>query len=253
MRSVGYILSIVLLAASWQLEGQIRIVPRQRLDSVVNPATEPCRLEFQPLSLGELPEQGGIWHREITWRNGESRAVVITAVKSSCGCLWADFSSEPVKAGTEGCLTVNYNPKGHPGAVEQRLFVYTNLSATKPSAVIRLTGRVVADADRAGDYPYACGALLLRSKEVHYEGGAELRVACLNGGAKPLKIVQDRYLCPAGVEIETEPAKLAPGQEGDLVIRFDERFQPRVGASVQLCFEGLNLPPRQRSLLLKVE
>lgn len=256
MRVLKHLLLLVSLVAPFFLEGQIRILPRQLLDSVQNPVAEPCRLQFptEPLQMGTISEQGGEWCGVVRWQNNEPRAVVITAVKSSCGCLRADYSAEPLKRGEVGELVVHYNPKGHPGAVEQRLFVYTNLSASRPSAVVRLTGRVVADTDRSADYPYACGALLLRTLEVRYEEGATLRVACLNGGKTPLKIRRDRMLCPAGVELATEPEVLAPGEAGDLVVRFTEQFRPRGDTMQMLCFEGVGaLPPRKRSLKLVFE
>lgn len=236
------------------LWGQIRLVPQERLDSVKHPPVLRSELLFPaaPIEMGTIPEQGGVWTTEVVWANrGERTPVVITAIKSSCGCLKADYKAEPLKPGEEATLKIHYNPKGHPGAVDQRLFVYTSLSAGQPTAIIRLVGHVQAAADRRGTYPYGCGALLLRQSELLYRGEPTLRVACMNGGAKPLRITEDRLFARPGITLHTRPEVLAPGEEGSLVILIEgePEFGPQGELSILL--GGLDLPPRMRTLRLK--
>lgn len=235
------------------LAAQIRLVPQERLDSIRNPQTFPSELRFsEPLiEMGTIPEAGGLWTRQIEWQNAEQTPVVITSIRTTCGCLKAAFSPEPLKRGEWGSIEVKYNPKGHPGAVDQRLFVYTSLSDRFPSAIIRLVGHVQADSDRKGDYPYACGSLLLRQNELRYTGQHEIRVACMNGGRGELRITHDPLLGPRGVKIETSPVVLGPAAQGDLIIRFEGEPEFRTDGTLQLLLEGLQLPPRMRTLRLK--
>lgn len=230
---------------------QIRLIPQERLDSVKNPPVATSSLQFPkaPLQMGEIAEESGLWSCEFTWHNGgEATPVVITGVQSSCGCLRAEYGREPVKRGEEGQIRVIYNPKGRPGAVEQRLFVYTNLSASKPSAIVRLQGQVRPAADKRGRYPKAFGALLLRRTEVWLpEGEREVRIACLNGGDGELRITADRLLTPQGITLRSEPEVLGPGAEGDLVIRVAEGI---ARGSYPVLLEGVSLPPRMRTLRL---
>ncbi len=233
-------------------EAQIRIIPHEFRDSVANPATvEQAAIRLpRLLEMGRIPEEGGVWSYRITWQNGEKSPVVITGIQSSCGCLKAEFDPQPVKQGGEGWLTISYNPQGRPGAVDQRLFLYTNLSASVPTAIIRLTGHVTPAADKRGRYPHALGTLLLRQTTCWSDGAREVRIACLNGGTSPLEIGADAMLSPRGVKIATEPAILPPGREGDLVIRIEGEFA--TGSRLPLCLEGLEVPPRRRMVVLGI-
>lgn len=235
------------------LSAQIRLVPRERLDSVRNPQTHPSELRFpeRPIEMGTLSESGGVWTTTLRWQNGEQTPVVITAIRTTCGCLKADFSAEPLKRGEWGSIVLKYNPKGHPGAVDQRLFVYTSLSPQRPSAIVRLVGRVEPSADRSGDYAQACGPLLLRQIEIPYTGEREVRIACMNGGKSPLRITEDRLLPTHGVVVRTEPELLAPAEQGDLVITLPERPAFRADGTLPILLQGLELPPRMRTLRLK--
>lgn len=242
-----------MVVASANSTAQIRLIPQERLDSVANPPIEPTHLQFPaaPIRMGEISEEGGLWHGEVVWRNGEKGTpVVITGVQSSCGCLRAEYDREPVKAGDEGRLRLIYNPKGRPGSVEQRLFVYTSLSASKPSAVVRLQGYVTPAADKRGRYPKVCGELLLRQNEVQMAvGEREVRIACLNGGDRALRITEDRLLTPRGFRVTTEPEVLSPGVEGDLVIRLGESMPRGV---YPILLDGLTLPPRMRTIRVQI-
>lgn len=252
MRRLCFLLLVQLLPTL--LWGQIRLVPQERLDSVKNPPICPSALRFpaMPIEMGTIPEEGGIWTTEVLWANdGENSPVVVTGIRSSCGCLRADYSAEPLKRGDEATLKISYNPKGRPGAVDQRLFVYTSLSKQRPTAVIRLVGHVRAAADRSGDYPCACGPLLLRRMEISCDGEPEVRIACMNGGKKPLRITVDRMFAPLGVTVSTDPAELRPGEEGDLVIRLDEDAAFRADGTLPILLGGLDLPPRMRTVRLK--
>ncbi len=235
-------------------EAQIRIIPQEKRDSVANPPTLQASSGLcfpEELSLGTIAEAGGLWQKEIVWQNREaSSPVVITGVKSSCGCLWAEYEARPLKRGEQANMTLYYNPKGHPGAVNQRLFVYTTLSATVPTTVLCLSGHVLPAADKSGRYPHICGPLLLRQSEVWTQGAKEVRIACLNGGSRPLTITEDSMWAPRGVRLFTEPTTLSSGQEGDLVIRIEGEFAPQTRLAIPL--SGLDLPPRKRTVWLGI-
>lgn len=245
--------SLLLLLLPTLVSAQIRIVSQERLDSVRNPQVIASKLHFpqEPIRMGSIPEQGGLWTTHFVWENrGEQTPVVITAIKSTCGCLRTEYSAEPRKLGERGSIKLLYNPKGRPGAVDQRLFVYTSLSSSRPTAIVRLVGHVEAAADRRDDYPYSCGSLRLRQQEPLYEGVGEVRIACMNVGQTPLRITEDPHFTPRGVRIFTEPAELQPAQEGDLVIRLQQEPDFREDGSLPLLLRGLDLPPRMRTLKL---
>ncbi len=254
------LLMVLLLGGLNSLSGQIRVIPQGLRDSVANPHIVPSTVRLLPTSechLGTIPEAGGVVTREVRWTNGgETTPVVITGIKTSCGCLRAEYSQEPLKRGEEGWIRLHYNPKGHPGAIGQRLFIYTSLSASRPTAILSVVGQVTPAADPQGRYPYqAAGPLYLRQETIRLQGEQEVRVACLNSGRRAIRVVEDPLLTPRGVRVMTDPEVLAPSAEGDLVIRVEEPSRFKDLSPLPLFLEGFGeeLPPRKRTILLLPE
>lgn len=252
------LLWLLLLGAS-PLAGQIRTIPQALRDSLTSPQTLQSGVRLLPdaeCRLGEVYEAGGVVVREVCLANLEEETpVAITGVNSSCGCLWADYSSEPLKRGESTRLQIHYNPKGHPGTVGQRLFIYTTLSASRPTATLLVTGYVTPAADKRGLYPYqAGGALFLRRMGVEFRGECEQRIACLNTGRRVLRVREDRLLTPPGVELKSDPEELAPGGEGDLIIRLADPALFGRSREINLYLDGLGeeLPPRRRMIPIRI-
>lgn len=249
MRRVAILLC--LLALSGNLSAQMVLIPQQVRDSVNMQTT----VADSPLvasnggkvAMGRVAEDGGVWNGVVTLQNKGDKPLVITRITTTCGCLKAEPESKSLAAGASCKLELIFNPRGRIGAVSQRVMIYSSLSDSKPAAIIEVTGQVIASADRASDYPYSRGALLLRSEKITVEGRGVVRVACYNGGDKPLTISADPLLSPAGVSVTTEPSPLAPKSEGDLVIRFEREIDDRDNA---LYLKGLDVTPRERRVEL---
>lgn len=153
-------------------------------------------------------------------------------------------------------MTVTYHPKGHPGSFDRRIFVYTQLSDKMPTAILHLTGTVIASELTDGDYPYAMGTLRLKQQSVRFarEGLQSERIECLNTGGKAMRPRCDDHLLPRGITLRCEPATLAPGAKGDLVIGFDPaQATHRPPAQLPLILEGPDVPPSGRTLQIRFE
>lgn len=257
MRARGWIVAFVATVAVATAEAQIQLIPRAKIDSARNVATADVGLRFEgsdTVDFGELAEDGGAWTGIVRWQNASEKALIITRVTTSCGCLKAETEQTKVAAGEYGELRLTYYPLGHAGEVAQRIFVYTDRSGRQPAAVLTVRGRVRAAADPSGRYPHSRGALLLRQTWVRFagEGVQTERVACMNGGAKPLRITADTLLSSQELSVRTEPAVLQAGEEGDLVITYTPRANMRSAAShtmrPRLFLDGLEVAPRERAI-----
>lgn len=256
MRACGWILALCAAVAVVTAEAQIRLIPQAKVDSARNVATEQVGMAFErtTIDFGELPEEGGAWHGVVRWQNAEREPITITRITTSCGCLQVENDRSTVEAGGRGELRLTYHPKGHAGRVSQRIFVYTDRSGRRPAAVLTVQGVVRAAADRSGDYPHSCGELLLRQTWVRFAGERVQteRIACMNGGAKPLKISADTLLSSPEIEVRTDPAVLQAGEAGDLVITYTPRASERSamphGMRPRLFLEGLKVAPRERAI-----
>lgn len=136
----------LMLVAGVPAQAQWHTVSRSRLDSLANPpmaeGREAMAFERTTVTAEPLEEDGGAKSYIFSWRNEGRTPLVITRVRSTCGCAVAAYDREPVAAGAKGTVTVTYHPKGHPGAFRQRIFLYTQLDDTRPTAILTLAGRL---------------------------------------------------------------------------------------------------------------
>ena len=241
-------------------EAQIRLIPQSKIDSARNVATTDVGMRFvsgTTIDFGEIAEDGGLWRGSVAWQNVSDKPLTITRITTSCGCLLAKYDRATVADGERGELRLTYDPRGHAGEVAQRIFVYTDRSGERPAVVLTVRGRVRAAADPSGRYPHARGTLLLRQTWVRFSGeGAQTeRIACMNGGAKPLKIKADTLLTSRELTVHTEPEVLESGAVGDLVITYTPTAkQPAKQPSAprmmrpRLFLSGVEVAPRERAI-----
>ena len=231
---------------------QIKLIPQSRLDSVANPRTVASSLAVEGggrVWLGVV-EESATAEAQVVLKNSGERPLVVTRTSSSCRCLAARCDERLIRAGESVTLRLTYYPKGHPGAITQRVMLYTDLSDVLPTAVVEVRGEVRPMADRSGDYPQSCGTLLLRRRSAVFAQSRTERIACMNGGEQPLRIVRDTLLSTAGVSLRCEPEVLPPGGEGDLVITLGEGSD---GRRERLFLDGVVAPPSQREIRITTE
>lgn len=252
---IGVLLSALSVVISVDAVAQIRIVPREKIDSIASPQTisaDVMAIEGgDRLSFGEIAEEGGLWSRTIKWQNRGEKPLVITRLTSSCSCLRAESGREPVACGKWSSITLHYSPERRGGYVNQRVYIYTNLSDKLPTAVVTLSGRVKPSLDRSADYPFSKGELLLRRDTISIELGEQVRVACMNGGKQALRLRHNGLLTEQGVTMHTEPRVLQAGQEGDLIVSASATIARR--GFVQMVIDGLSVPPRQRTVVVEIK
>ena len=155
------LLLTVALCAVQFVSAQIRIISQDAVRKAADIEVAESSLQFKPQSVdfGTIDEMSGVWHGSAKLRNSGAETLAITQIKSTCGCLKAEFAKRVLAPKEQTKVILKYYPRGHTGRVMQRLFVYTNSSESNPSAMLRLQGVVTASADRSDDYPYTRGAL----------------------------------------------------------------------------------------------
>ena len=256
MRGKGLIWAVAIIIFATlpnRTSAQIKIVPQQRLiESVESQTIKQSNLLLMggdKLNFGTIEELSGAWHGEIEWRNTGTDPIVITRINTTCGCLQVAAQDKVVERGAKSRFRVTYHPKGHPGVVRQRAFVYTNLSEQKPTVVLHISGFVTAAADHSGNYSYQRGALLLRQERVTFTKGKRAieRIACMNGGTQPVALSANPIFTPQNISLRTEPQRLEAGAEGELVIEYTPSPQDSEG-TIKLILEGLQVPPRERTI-----
>ncbi len=237
--------------------GQFHIVPRERLDSLANPAlasgAEAMRFTRKRINTGSIGEDDGPKSFTFEWQNVGDKPLVVTRVTTTCGCAAPSWDRQPVKPGEKARLTVTYHPKGHPGSFVRKIFLFTQLASNAPTAILELAGEVIPSARPTYAYPHARGNLLLKQEEIRFEEGSlgVERIECLNGGNDTLRVGIDTRILPPCVKAEFRPATLRPGEIGELTVRYDPSAG-RAPARVPLFLTGLGLPPSQSAVTIRI-
>ena len=242
---------VIALCATQLLCGQIRIIPQSRVLEATNIEVASNELQFSPLGVdfGTIEEMSGVWQGDVKLQNLSVDTLVVTQIKTTCGCLKVDIAKRVLAPNEKVGVTLKYYPRGHAGRVRQRVLLYTNRSSEKPTAVLNLTGFVTASEDRSDDYPYTRGVLRLRQDTIRLSGMKEIqRIAIMNGGSTELSLSVDANFLPKGVNVRFEPSKMAPKSQGDMVVEYNPTAEELLANLGKIYIKGLNLPPRQSAI-----
>lgn len=254
MRRFGLICFAACLAICAQ--AQIMIVPREKLDAVNNPrlSKDAASLKFETVFIEAEPmgEDDGIKTFTFPFRNIGKDTISVKRIVSTCSCASAVCTAGNVFPGDSAEVVVRYNPEGHPGAFERKVFLYTDDSPT-PAAILRLSVKVDRGADLAGLYPVSMGNIRVRTREVILNKDVRTTVRCvfINVSDKPLKLECEKAMLPSCLAVKSEPELVAGGQEGEIVITYD----PSKGAvrpKMPIMLKGLGVPPSQSTITVTV-
>lgn len=235
-----------------------RIIPKERLDSIANPVAasdSPMRFEQTRIDAGTISEDDAPSQYRFVWHNEGSEPLVITEVRTGCGCAVATYDHRPVKSGEKGTITVTYNPKGHPGRFQRKIVVSTQL--LKASAVLELTGDVIPSSRPVHDYHNAIGSLRLKQLEVRMSGRdrAIESIEVMNAGEKPMRIEADAQMLPQYLRVVCVPETIEAGARADIEIHFDpSKVKGTIPRQIPVILNGIgNLPPSRRTIHINFE
>jgi hypothetical protein len=96
------------------------------------------KFEKQSYNFGEIT-QGAPAEVEFTFTNSGDEPLILSNVRSSCGCTVPKWTNEPVKPGEQGKITVKYN-SNRIGSFSKQITVSSN--ANNGDVVLLITGKV---------------------------------------------------------------------------------------------------------------
>ena len=143
---------------------------------------------------------------------------------------------------------MTYNPKGHPGRFERKIFVYTE-GEDDPAAILRLSVDVSNGMDMSREWPVQMGPVRLRRQEVTFAEGVKAveKMRFVNLSGKPLTLSCEEAFLPECLTFRTDPVTVPAGEEGQIVISYD----PSASGSretMKVILKGLGLPPSKATI-----
>lgn len=112
--------------------------------------------------FGVIDEADGPVRCRMRMVNTADTAIVITSVRTTCGCTAVDYPRMPISGGDTATVTVTYDPSGRPGDFSRDIAVRT--SAQPARTILNITGRVIATpATVRRLFPTAAGPIALKT------------------------------------------------------------------------------------------
>ena len=250
-------LIMALMCLGFIVQAQMIIVPREKLDAVSNPrlSEKSASFRFETVSITSqtMNEDDGIQSFTYPFMNVGRDTLKIGRLVSTCSCAAASCSRMIIAPGETSEVMVRYNPKGHPGRFERKVFVYVQ-GENAPAVVLKLAVNVEMGADVSEYFPVSMGNIRVRRNEVNFIKGRKATETCtfVNVTDKPLILQCESALMPACLKFRTEPVAVAPGQEGVILIDYD----PAKGGEksrMPVMIKGLGVPPTQAAITVYVK
>lgn len=247
--------SIILLAGTPAFS-QLRILPREKIESVANPrlSRDSAALTFDTRHIVAEPMNEDDAPKTFVYRftNAGKEPLVIKRLVSSCSCAAAVAVKTEIGPGESSQIRVTYNPKGHPGRFERKIFVYTE-GEDDPAAILRLSVDVSNGTDMSREWPVQMGPIRLRRQEVTFAEGVKAaeKMRFVNLSGKPLTLSCEEAFLPECLSFRTDPVTVPAGEEGQIVISYD----PSVSGSretMKVILKGLGLPPSKATISVRL-
>ena len=173
--------------------------------------------------FGEVQENLGVVTHNFEFRNTGNEPLVISKVRTSCGCTVPEYSEAPIAPGETGHVKITFNPSGRPGKFSKAINVYTNTIPER--TILRIVGNVVQDKVVPDmQYAYRIGDVALKSLHLSMSKVVKGRIMedsmeVVNVGAEPL--VPRVVNVPQHLTVTFSPDTLTKGQVGVMRIAYN--------------------------------
>ncbi len=258
MRVLAVIFLFLSLGISSQsARAQIRILTREALEAVDSPRLSrdstslvlgTRHINADPMREDDPP---ATFRTEIT--NAGGRPVDIRRISTTCSCVTASAGKTRLMPGEKTGLTVRYDPKGHMGRFEHKVFIYT-LPGNAPAAYLSLSVNVEDGSDKSGLYQVQMGGIRLRGSEVLFRAGerAVETLNFINLSGRPLKLECEEMFLSEGLKFETRPEVVEDGGEGVMLITYEPSGE-MLRKEVPLILKGLGVAPSKATVKIRFE
>ena len=235
---------------------QLKLVSKEKLKSVNSPqlSRDSASVSFvtRHIVAERMTEDDAPKTFTYEFTNVGRSKLEIKRLVSTCSCAQAICTKKIVEPGEKASVMVTYNPKGHPGRFERKVFVYTE-GEDDPAAILRLSVNVSNGADMSREWPVQMGPVRLRRQEVTFAEGVKAaeKMRFVNLSGKPLTLSCEEAFLPECLSFRTDPVTVPAGEEGQIVISYD----PSASGSretMKVILKDLGLPPSKATISVRI-
>lgn len=170
--------------------------------------------------FGRIYENKGKATHTFSFTNEGNAPLLITNVRSTCGCTLPSWTKEPVLPGGKGEITVEFDPKNRLGNFHKTIQVQS--SAINANMFLSISGKVLREPEKEV-LNYKIGDLSVKSKHLNlgfiYKGDtANLLMTIANTTTEEMKIEFDHV--PDYMVLSANPSVLQAGEYGYIEVNY---------------------------------
>lgn len=205
-----------------------------------------CRAEVEWLSrsfdFGAIPEEEGLSRGEFRFVNRGPESLIITKVRTSCGCTQATYTKNLVAPGDTASILFSYDPYRRPGRFEKNIKVWIAVTDKRSKSKtesqgemteLKISGRVIPGPETLGaDYPIDGPGVKMQGRmvnlgEIHKGASRHGFLQVFNTGTEP--ITMDFGSESEALTVKLIPDSIEPGEGGIISFCLDTAKEPRSG------------------------
>lgn len=187
--------------------------------------SQKAKIEFEETThnFGTISETGGIATYEFAFKNTGNAPLILTNVRTSCGCTTPTWSREPIAPGQKGAIKVGFDPRNRPNNFMKSITVNSN--AENPIVSLTIQGTVTKKpVDPYAIYTYSMGNLKAISNNLNLGSinntqVIEKSMEIVNIGADPVNVTASSP--SKHITVSVTPSTLAKGEKGKIQITYD--------------------------------
>lgn len=174
-------------------------------------------------NFGVVMEAEGVVEHTFTFTNTGSEPLIITGVKTTCGCTVPEWSKEPIMPMKKGTIRVTFDPINRPGAFRKEIHVTSN--GREPNTTLYIVGLVKPKTRTVyDDYPIQMNQVRFESNHLSVTkiSSNEIKTDTLNmynDSDSPVTVTVPEH--PEHLRFEFLPATMNPKQKGAVVVHYD--------------------------------
>ena len=192
-------------------------------------AADSCRWLESSHHFGTISEDGGKVSHDFRLVNDGSSSLLITRVRTSCGCTASSFSRGEIAPGDTACVTLTYNPLHRPGRFHTNAYVY--IQGQQFYHTLTITGTASASPQSLDlRYPVSVGALRIERRILPFgdikKGKTRSQYISAFNPSPDTLLVSFSHL-PAHIRAKVSPHKVLPHDVASIMVYFDSSRCPQ--------------------------
>jgi hypothetical protein len=92
--------------------------------------------------FGTIKEDEGSVNAVFTNKNTTKVPIILSEVRTTCGCTAPDWTREPIAPGKTGKVTATYSPRGNVGPFEKSVTINISVGDKIQTIVVKIKGTV---------------------------------------------------------------------------------------------------------------